>query len=130
MIIMAYNNSVVKKPSDEARQSFIDAGLDYDALDDQKLRRLQQLVQEELSFHNEQHPDFIMTCTRMRFRHDRDGGIVSAALLADGPYFRGREGITFNGDGWIGFAGWACESNTKPFVNAFKRWVDTMEVVE
>lgn len=38
-----------------------------------------------------------------------------------------REGISFNKDGWIGFAGWSDNDNVKPFINAFKEWVDEIK---
>jgi hypothetical protein len=38
-----------------------------------------------------------------------------------------REGISFNKDGWIGFAGWSDNDNVKPFINAFKEWVDGLK---
>ena len=34
-----------------------------------------------------------------------------------------REAISFNKDGFIGFAGWASTGNEKPFVSAFNEWV-------
>lgn len=38
--------------------------------------------------------------------------------------FSVREGISFNPDGFIGFAGWASSYNTKLFTDAFCEWVD------
>lgn len=52
------------------------------------------------------------------------GGLKSAFLRVDGPYFTDREAISFNEDGFIGFAGWASSENVKPFHDAFVEWVD------
>lgn len=38
-----------------------------------------------------------------------------------------REAISFNSDGFIGFAGWASSYNTALFVDAFKEWVDVIK---
>lgn len=39
-------------------------------------------------------------------------------------YFTRRECISFNRDGWIGFAGWADDGNTNPLRRAFLAWCD------
>lgn len=54
----------------------------------------------------------------------RAGGIESAFLFCDGSYFNGREAISFNSDGFIGFCGWADDKNSIPFLVAFYRWVN------
>lgn len=54
---------------------------------------------------------------------NRNGSIKEAYLRVDGPYFSGREAISFNRDGWIGFAGWASDKNVRPFIDAFVEWV-------
>lgn len=41
-----------------------------------------------------------------------------------------REGISFNPDGFIGFAGWADSYNTRLFTDAFREWVDWMKGAE
>lgn len=38
-----------------------------------------------------------------------------------------REAISFNPDGFIGFAGWASSYNTRLFIDAFIEWVDYMK---
>lgn len=61
---------------------------------------------------------------RPRIDLREDGkGIVGAYLFVDGRYFAGREAISFNGDGFIGIAGWADSKNVQPFLRAFYRWV-------
>lgn len=37
-----------------------------------------------------------------------------------------RECISFNADGWIGFAGWADQGNTNPILRAFIEWCDVL----
>ena len=49
-------------------------------------------------------------------------------ITVNSDYFNGREAITFNSDGFIGFGGWSDDYNVRPFVLAFLIWVD--EVAE
>lgn len=61
---------------------------------------------------------------RVSFCDDDPGRLKSAFLRCDGSYFHGREAISFNSDGFIGFCGWADSENTAPFLCAFCRWMD------
>ncbi|WP_395601167.1 hypothetical protein AB4P95_30110 (plasmid) [Pseudomonas sp. A1437] len=38
-------------------------------------------------------------------------------------YFDSREAITFNPDGFIGFAGWADDKNVQPVLAGFADWI-------
>jgi hypothetical protein len=40
-------------------------------------------------------------------------------LFVAGPYFDKRECISFNADGFIGFAGWASSENSEPIIKGF-----------
>ena len=57
---------------------------------------------------------------RIKFRDQ----VSEAYIRVDGPDFTNREAISFNADGFIGFAGWASDKNVKPFISAFVEWVD------
>ena len=47
-------------------------------------------------------------------------------LYINSHYFTQREAISFNEDGYIGFAGWADQGNTNPLLRAFLRWCDDL----
>ena len=49
-----------------------------------------------------------------------------AYLYMKGAYFSERECISFNLDGFIGFAGWASNGNVQPILRAFIRWCDIL----
>lgn len=51
-----------------------------------------------------------------------------AAIKCSSDYFKNREAITFNSDGFIGIAGWADSDNVIPIIQGFTAWVD--ELVE
>lgn len=50
----------------------------------------------------------------------RCSGIINEEFY----HFENREAITFNKDGFIGFAGWADRTNIVPIITAFNKWVD------
>lgn len=50
-------------------------------------------------------------------------GIYEAYLRVDGRYWQGREAVSFNSDGYIGFADWADDQNVQPFLRGFMRWL-------
>lgn len=116
--------------NDEARDYFAKRGMDYTS-DPAKLiaypihwgdmMKLWTLCEEhvghaELEMHMRPNP----VIKKIRGRDQ----VREAYLRVDGPYFRDREAISFNADGFIGFAGWASTANAKPFLDAFVEWVD------
>lgn len=53
-----------------------------------------------------------------------EGGLEKAYIKIDClDQWNGREAISFNDDGFIGFCGWADTQNSQPFLNAFRRWL-------
>lgn len=52
--------------------------------------------------------------------------LISCFLYVNSHYFERRECISFNADGWIGFAGWADQGNTNPILRAFIEWCDAL----
>lgn len=47
-----------------------------------------------------------------------------AELRCSSHYFEGREAVTFNQDGFVGFAGWADDTNVQPILRGFLKWVE------
>ena len=59
-----------------------------------------------------------------------DGGAAmesAAAYHIACPYYTRRECISFNKDGFIGFAGWADDGNSNPIRRAFLEWCDILK---
>ncbi len=56
-----------------------------------------------------------------------DGHMICAYLTAKGAYFYAREAVSLNTDGFIGFAGDACDNNVQPVLEAFIIWCDWMK---
>lgn len=63
---------------------------------------------------------------RIDVRRKPDGSLLSCFICVDAEYFEGRECISFNHDGFIGFCGWASSANEKPIIKAFIEWCDLL----
>lgn len=107
---------------DEARACWVKSGLTYDVLTRENVSRLQTLVDDEMKSSG---------CIRGTFR----AGRCKVAIRAGKPwadirckafYFKDRQAITFEPDGFVGFAGWADAENVQPVLSAFCTWVDEM----
>ncbi|MBN3406370.1 hypothetical protein CF088_13975 [Clostridium botulinum] len=59
---------------------------------------------------------------KIRTRCTSNKKIKHAFLYVDAHYFEKRECISFNADGFIGFAGWASDANVRPILKGFNRW--------
>jgi len=56
----------------------------------------------------------------------KNNQLVFAQLTVKGTYFKEREAITFDFDGFIGFCGWADKYNEIPFIHGFLDWCNYM----
>ena len=130
------NNDPVKTKNDHTRQELIDAGLNYSICTIENLSMLSEYIDDALSTFNKIHQDMIMCVNRgSKCPHGvhiwRSGAdFVGAEITVNGPYFKDREAVTFNSDGFIGIAGWAADDNAAPFVEAFCAWVHKMKEVK
>ena len=55
---------------------------------------------------------------------DKNGDYSYLLITCRGPYFKGREAVSFSLNGFIGFAGWASPENQQPFIRAFRKWAE------
>ena len=62
-----------------------------------------------------------------RYNPERKDGLLTAFIYVKCDDYSVREAISFNSDGWIGFAGWADNTNVQPFINAFMEWVNLLK---
>ncbi|SEG13810.1 hypothetical protein [Marinobacterium lutimaris] len=110
---------------DEARNKFAEAGLNYSDLTRQNLQQLRNLINQEMidsglikgSYRCRQRPVF---------RPDAKRGLF-AQIQCRAFYFDDREAVSFNHTGFIGFAGWADDSNIQPVLSGFCKWVEAMK---
>lgn len=114
---------------DIAREVWGESGYDYSVLTENNLVELVHRIRINLDEHRQR---FNMRIHYHRNgrpynNYTKNGRVIWVEITVDGDYFKDREGITFNSDGFVGFAGWASDSNCQPFVNAFTDWVNWMK---
>ena len=108
---------------DEARAYWVKSGLTYDVLTKDSVERLRELIDVRMR-------DRYMrgTFRAGKVRVPAPGG-DAADIRCTAWYFKGsaaRQAITFEKGGFIGFAGWADDTNIQPILGGFCSWVDEM----
>ncbi|WP_434619267.1 hypothetical protein [Azospirillum sp. B2RO_4] len=109
---------------DEARALWASSGLDYSVLTHELLHRLVSLIDAELRA-KPLFRDYRMNRSlSLRFKGEKP---IQAELRCRGFYFRSREAVTFQSDGFIGFCGWASDENAAPILEGFRKWVASLQ---
>lgn len=119
----------MQKPTytnEQAREFFKDCELTYKDIKKHDIEfLLPYTIQIELDSPALYQSPFIETMKiskKTKIKYDKDGNIAAAFLFVNSHYFKEREAISFNADGFIGFAGWADTKNIQPFIHAFINW--------
>lgn len=124
---------------EKAREKFTMSGLCYADIKEADFYMLLSLLVDEIEDYSKAVKDpnthgistmFISKRLKRNipiFNEDSNGKLKSAFIKVSSHYFEGREAISFNQDGFIGFAGWADDTNVLPFVNAFNRFTDYLK---
>lgn len=105
-----------------ARDRFAATGKAYSDLTKDQLISLRDHIADEMKASNLIDGSFKMNAHVKTVRWPSGW----AALTCRSHYFRKREAVTFNGNGFIGFAGWADAENVKPIIAGFLAWCDTL----
>lgn len=115
--------------NNEARQYFRDKGLTYDDITEGDILSLLMLLNREIKKSNKDGETSVNTMhmsSKIGMKKRTNGTIIKCFLHINSHYFTQREAISFNEDGFIGFAGWADQGNTNPLLRAFLRWCDDL----
>lgn len=116
--------------NNEAREYFKNAGLSYADITSGDILVLVMFLNRQIKSACKK---CSMSVTSMRLsekiksKYKTNGTLIECYLYLNSHYFTRRECISFNGDGFIGFCGWADESNTEPIIKAFIEWVDYLK---
>lgn len=113
----------------EARQYFRDKGLSYHDITEGDILSLLMLLNREIKKSNKAGETSVSTMhmsSKTNMKKRTNGTIIKCFLYVNSHYFTRREAISFNEDGFIGFAGWADQGNTNPLLRAFLRWCDDL----
>lgn len=116
--------------TNEAREHFSNCGLTYRDINDGDILSLVLMLNQELKKANknrETSTGNMRLSEKIRIKKRPDGSIITCFLYMNSHYFTQRECISFNADGFIGFAGWADQGNTNPILRAFLRWCDKLK---
>ena len=115
--------------NDEARAYFSNKGLSYKDISDKDINVLCKYLEEEYKKSNkigETSVNTMRLSKKVDIKRTITDDLISCFLYTNSHYFTRRECISFNRDGFIGFAGWADDGNTNPIKRAFMRWCDYM----
>ena len=110
---------------DQARAAFNQSGLTYIVLTQQSVQRLRSLINQQMARAGLMMDSF--RCHQRGIVRERTGGQRWAEIRCKSFYFERREAVSFNPDGFIGFAGWAADDNVQPILAGFMAWVDEMK---
>ena len=113
----------------EARQYFRDKGLSYHDITEGDILSLLMRLNREIKKSNKAGETSVSTMhmsSKIDMKKRTNGTIIKCFLYINSHYFTRREAISFNEDGFIGFAGWADQGNTNPLLRAFLRWCDDL----
>lgn len=112
------------RPTQAVRDAFKAAGLTYECLTKERLELLQLYIVRELKSHDQKTGFKLTMSEQIKISSDGDQiRITGAWLFVDGPYFKKREAISFNRDGFIGVAGWASQDNVEPIIEGVLKWI-------
>ena len=115
--------------NNECRQYFVDKGLTYKDITEGDILTLVMMLNQELKKSNKAGETSVNTMhlsEKKIIKTKSNGTITECYLYMNSHYFTRRECISFNKDGFIGFAGWADDGNTNPIRRAFLRWCDSL----
>lgn len=116
--------------NDECRKKFSDCGLTYKDVTEGDILTLVMLLNREIKKSNKSGETSVSTMRlsdKKKMKLKSNGTIEECYLFMNSHYFTQRECISFNRDGFIGFAGWADSGNLNPIRRAFLEWCDILK---
>lgn len=116
--------------SETCRVRFAELGIEYGQIYEGDIEVLYMMLNRRIKRYTKE-PGCKLTTMHMskRVKIDKrtNGTIRSAYLYINAHYFTQRECVSFNPNGFIGFAGEMSLANTAPICEAFMEWCDYME---
>jgi hypothetical protein len=108
---------------DDARSAWAASGLTYDALTKRNVTLLQDMINIEM------HASGLLRGTYRAWgaRVWMSGPDKVADIRCNAFYFKKRQAVTFERNGFVGFAGWADDTNVVPIVRGFIKWLEAMK---
>jgi hypothetical protein len=111
--------------TNEARDYFKNKGLTFQDITAGDICVLVMMLNKEIKkARKDMSVDTMYLSEKIKSKYNTNGTLKECYLFINSHYFTQRECISFNPDGFIGFAGWAGEANRKPIIKAFVDWCD------
>lgn len=113
--------------NDEAREYFKNKNLSYNDINAGDICCLVMLLNQSIKKackNSEMSVDSMHMSEKIKSKYTTNGKLVECYLFINSHYFTQRECISFNKDGFIGFAGWSGTQNLVPIISAFIKWCD------
>jgi hypothetical protein len=113
--------------NDQAREYFKSKNLTYNDITEGDICVLVMLLNKHIKRackNNEMSVDTMTMSEKIKSKYTTHGRLKECYLFMNSHYFTRRECISFNRDGFIGFAGWSGDANLKPIIKAFVEWCD------
>ncbi|HAM42113.1 MAG TPA: hypothetical protein DCP69_12500 [Candidatus Omnitrophica bacterium] len=105
---------------DEARELF-NSTLSYSDVTVESAKRLRDIIDSKMVESGLMNGTYRCQKTISRVG---DPGKFFTGIKCKSFYFTGREAVSFNRDGFVGFAGWSDETNVQPILAGFAEWVN------
>lgn len=115
-----------KRTRDHARQAFQDAGLNYGYVTEESLQRLRNLINDKMTASGLMNGTY--RCRQKTTLQNVGNRKFFAGITCQAFYFDKREAVSFNRDGFIGFAGWSDDTNVQPILAGFLEWVNELKL--
>lgn len=115
--------------NEEARAYFSDKYLTYADITSGDICVLVMILNKNIKLackRSEMSVSSMRISEKIKSKYTSNGKLIECYLYMNSHYFTRRECISFNKDGFIGFAGWAGTRNTKPIISAFIEWCDIL----
>ncbi|WP_143314259.1 hypothetical protein [Clostridium sp. HBUAS56017] len=115
--------------SEAARKYFDKKALSYKDIKRKDVEKLRDFVGEEIKKFVKENKvlETMVIHPKIRTKCRTNSKIIKAFIYVDAHYFKKRECISFNENGFIGFAGWAGGANVRPMITGFIKWCDYLE---
>lgn len=126
---ISFEEGVKNLTSEEARECFKNKNLSYNDITEGDICTLVMLLNKNIKLackNHEMSVDSMRMSQRIKSKFTTSGKLIECYLFINSHYFRQRECISFNKDGFIGFCGWAGGSNPEPIIKSFIKWCDTL----
>lgn len=119
-------NDMLTSDRDAARKRFADSGLTYAYVTSERINDLKAILQKHLDRRNQAFPNTTMRINKRNKKtvFNADGSLNGCQITMRSHYFTSREAITFSSTGFIGFAGWADDTNVAPLIAGFIEWIE------